>query len=423
MRGSYFNIILIVGALSLTTVAIGVGIGTALLSKQTSLEKARELLKQFPLIDGHNDLADTYYRLVNNQIYKLDISERLPNTSSQTDIPRLRQGLLGGQFWSSYVGCSSQDKDAVRRFIEQTDVIKRIVTRYNDVFSLVRSADDIDRVFKTGRIASMIGVEGGHAIDSSLAALRNLYETGVRYMTLTHNCNTPWSESCCDKNGTYRPTGGITAFGEIVIKEMNRLGMFADLAHVSAATMRKVLQVSRAPVIFSHSSAYALCNHPRNVPDDVLNKMAKNGGVVMVNFLNGFVCCPPLCNQTGQRATIPMVADHIDYIVKATGSNDHVGIGADYNGGDKFPEGLEDVSGYPYLFAELIDRGWTDENLKKLAGANLIEAFRKMEKVRDRLSKDEVPNDEVIDEPIVASDTCRTHRKTKDDIDTKLYFY
>ncbi|WAQ93620.1 DPEP1-like protein, partial [Mya arenaria] len=253
---------------------------------------------------------------------------------------------------------------AVRATLDQLDVIKRFTEKYPEVFQFVTTSTGVMDAFNAGKIGSLIGLEGGHSIDSSLAVLRMYYDLGVRYMTLTHSCNTPWFE---------------------VVREMNRLGMIVDLAHVAKRTMMAAIATSRAPVIFSHSSAFHVCNHFRNVQDDVLLKLKENGGVIMVNFYDGFIVCPP-SNKT--RSDLTDVADHIDYIASLIG-HDHVGIGSDFDGAPKFPTGLSDQSKYPDLFAELVRRGWGDEQLRKLAGKNVLRVFKAVELVRDQLSDTE----------------------------------
>lgn len=349
------------------------------------LARAQEVLDRVPLIDGHNDFPMTLRSFARNQVGDLDITDltnQAPwnsSPSSHTDINRLRQGKVGAQFWSAYVGCSTQYKDAIAKTWEQIDVVHRMVEANPDVFEFVTSAAGIEAAFSKGKIGSLIGVEGGHSIGSSLAILRMMYSMGVRYMTLTHGCPTPWADnSQVDNPGNTPYHNGLTPFGRTMIAEMNRLGMLVDLSHVSKQTMRDALQVSRAPVIFSHSSAYALCNTTRNVPDDILQLVTANGGVVMVNFFPYFVTC-------SGTATLQDVADHIDHIRQVAGA-DHVGIGGDYNGIETTPQGLEDVSGYPNLFAELLARGWPETDLEKLAGKNLLRVLSTAEQVRDQMA-------------------------------------
>ncbi|XP_052806073.1 dipeptidase 1-like [Mya arenaria] len=356
-------------------------------SPHPDLDRARCVLQSYPLIDGHNDLAELYLAYANDSVNTVDLTSDLRLTwdkvLAQTDIPRLKQGLLGAQFWSCWVTCHSQYVDAVRLTLEQLDTIKRFIKKYPDTFQYADTAQGVIDAFDAGKIGSIIGLEGGHSIDSSLATLRMYYDLGVRYMTVTHSCNTPWADNWHVDEPGYNGTvlGGLTDFGKQVILEMNRLGIIVDLSHVSKSTMLAALEVSRAPIIFSHSSAFRLCNHHRNVQDDVLVKTKEKDGVVMVNFYTPFVVCPPN-NKPTQELTD--VADHIDYIKNLIGV-DHVGIGADYDGAESFPVGLEDVSKYPDLFAELVKRGWSDIDLQKLAGRNVLRVFREVEKVRDSL--------------------------------------
>eukprot|EP00039_Didymoeca_costata_P001516 m.53053 g.53053 ORF g.53053 m.53053 type:complete len:385 (+) comp10838_c0_seq3:296-1450(+) len=300
-------------------------------------ERALALMAQTPLIDGHNDLAWQLFGKFNNQLGKLNLSEHVNVT--QTDIPRLREGRVGAQFWAAYVPCETQFKDAVRATMDQIDVIKRMCAQYDD-FELVTTSDEISKAFSDSVIGGLIGVEGGHSIDNSLATLRLYYELGVRYLTLTHTCHTPWADSC-----TPAPEhNGLTAFGREVVLEMNRMGMLVDLSHVSAKTMQDALDVSKAPVIFSHSSAFEICNNTRNVPNDVLDRIPENGGLVMVNFYSDFVCCGrPDCQLSD-------VANHITYIKERIGS-EYIGIGGDYDGVDSLPKGLEDVSEYVHDYS------------------------------------------------------------------------
>ncbi|XP_057372398.1 dipeptidase 1-like [Daphnia carinata] len=347
--------------------------------------KARAVLDRVPLIDGHNDFAMSLRYYARNQVGDLDINDLTTlepwasSPSSHTDINRLRQGKVGAQFWSAYVGCTTQYKDAVSKTWEQIDVIHRFVDANPTTFEFVTSAQGIEDAFTQGKIGSLIGVEGGHSIDSSLAVLRMMYDMGVRYMTMTHSCATPWADnSQVDNPGGVAVHDGLTPFGKTVVAEMNRLGMLLDLSHVSRKTMRDALETSTAPVIFSHSSAYALCNNTRNVPDDILQLVALNGGIVMVNFFPSFVTC-------SSTATVQDVANHMDHIRNVAGV-DHIGIGADYNGITEVPVGLKDVSEYPNLFAELLARGWAETDLEKVAGLNLLRVLRGAESVRDQMA-------------------------------------
>ena len=310
---------------------------------------------------------------------------------SRTDLLRLRKGQVGGQFWSAFMECDTQHKDAVQLILEQIDVIKRLIERYPDHLQWADSADGIIAAFRSGKIASLVGVESGHAIGSSLAMLRILYDSGARYLTLTHTCNPPWADAAQAESGDLpAESQGISQFGERVVLEMNRLGMMVDLAHVSSDTMRDVLNISRAPVIFSHSGARAVTDNVRNVPDDVLEIMKTKGGVVMVNFFSCFVIDD--CEKN--NATVNDVVKHINHIRKIAGV-DHVGIGADYDGITNLPIGLEDVSSYPKVFEALINDEtfeWTDNDLEKLAGRNILSVFQEVERVRDSLAEKKVNN-------------------------------
>ncbi len=399
------------------------------------LARVKALLQDVPLIDGHNDLPSSILEVAHGDIDRVDISER--QVELPADLPRLREGMVSGQFWSAFVDVSYIDKgEALRQCLVEIDVIHRLVDRYPEL-ELATRAEDIIRIHHEGKIASMIGVEGGHAIEGSLAALRMIYELGARYMTLTHFRTTEWADSATD----LPRNGGLTEFGEEVVREMNRLGMFVDLSHVSADTMRDALRVSRAPVIFSHSNARAINAHPRNVPDDVLEMVATNGGVAMVNFIPGYVVPtdPSERHRVGleaglstdeplwtarrneeaerlhrelddereierrlaswvaanpaPRGTIANVADHIDHI-RAVAGIDHVGVGSDFYdpGGPSMVEGLEDVTRFPALLAELLRRGYSDEDVKKVAGLNLLRAMREMERVSAELRSERQPS-------------------------------
>jgi membrane dipeptidase len=384
--------------------------------------RARALHKQVPLIDGHNDYPWALReRDVGGDFNKADITEPVP--SLMTDIPRLRRGGLGAQFWSVYVPSEMQGKEAVRATLEQIDIVHRMTKRWPETFELALTADAAERAFKSGRIGSMIGMEGGHSIDSSMATLRQMYALGARYMTLTHGQNVPWADSATDKPRH----NGLSKFGEEVVGEMNRLGMLVDLSHVSPDTMKDAIAVSQAPVIFSHSSARAICDVPRNVPDDVLRLLPKNGAVVMVTFVPGFISQAAADwgkEETAQlqslrvqfpdntasvssaiaqwrtehpapRATLQQVADHIDHIRKVAGI-DHIGLGGDFDGITQVVQGLEDVSKYPDLTAELLRRGYTDEDVKKILGLNVLRAWRQAEQVAARLQKTRGPSTATI---------------------------
>ncbi|XP_053373215.1 dipeptidase 1-like isoform X2 [Mercenaria mercenaria] len=380
----------------------------------TNLDKAKCVLDSYPLVDGHNDLPYRYRKFANASVYTVDLRDDLRvvwNTSlSHTDIPRLRKGKLGAQFWACYVPCASQYKDAIRLSLEQLDVIKKYVTKYPDTFQFVTTAQGILDAFKAGKVGSMVGLEGGHSIDSSLGTLRMFYDLGVRYMTVTHSCNTPWADNWIADTTNYNVTkdgekhDGLTDFGKKVILEMNRLGMLVDLSHVAKQTMIDALTIAKAPVIYSHSSAFKICNHYRNVQDDVLQMTKSNGGVVMVNFYDLYINCPP---DNTSVATLSQVADHIDYIKNLIGV-DYVAIGADYDGIPSLPKDLEDVSTYPALFAELIRRGWGMEDLQKLAGKNLVRAFMQAEKVRDEMSYMDPYEDILPENERWPQNKCRT---------------
>lgn len=342
----------------------------------STAEVAASALAATPVIDGHNDFPSKV--LARGGTFDL-VDLAAPQPQLHTDLPRLRDGRVGAQFWSAYVTSDSMDSGGLRHALRQVDVIHRMIARYPEL-ELARTADEIEAAQARGAIASLIGLEGGHAIEGSMAALRLLHSLGVRYITLTHSRSTDWADS-----GTDAPRhDGLSLFGEEVIREMNRVGMFVDLSHTSPATMRDALRISEAPVIFSHSSARAVTDHPRNVPDDVLREVARNGGVVMVTFVPEFV------NSTGS-ATLTDVADHIDH-VRAVAGIQHVGIGGDFDGISTVPAGLEDVSTYPALFEELVRRGYSWDDLRRISGLNLLSAMREMESVSERLRRSRGPS-------------------------------
>jgi membrane dipeptidase len=348
------------------------------------LARARALHQQTPLIDGHNDYPWALRENnVARDIDKLDIA--VPQPTIHTDIARLRAGGVGGQFWSVYVPAAMQGPEAVRATLEQVDVVHRMMRRYPDTFELARTAADVERIFKTGRIASLIGMEGGHSIDNSLATLRMFYVLGARYMTLTHNQNIRWADAGTDKPAL----GGLSRFGEEVVREMNRMGMLVDLSHTSPGTMEDALRVTEAPVVFSHACARGVRDHGRNVPDNVLQMLTANGGVVMVTFVPGFLTAEP-------KATLAHVADHMDHVRTVAGA-DHVGIGGDFDGITTVPAGLEDVSKYPALTAELLRRGWPEDDVRKALGLNVLRVMRRAEAVAARLQKQREPSSATID--------------------------
>lgn len=377
-----------------------------LISREERLKTVRQVLSEVPLIDGHNDLPWNIRNFVHNQLAEFDFDKDLQQVApwsksawSQTDLVRLRQGMVGGQFWAAYVPCESQHLNAVQLTLEQVDLIKRLIEKYSQHMQFAASSKEILQAHEKGRIASLIGVEGGHSLGSSLAVLRTLYQLGVRYLTLTHRCNTPWAKSSSvdeDEEGG----GGLTAFGKAVVQEMNRLGMLIDLSHTARATMRDALKASKAPLIFSHSSAFAICNNSRNVPDDILKQLAANGGLVMVTFYNYFVKC-------NSQATVSDVAEHIYHIRKVIGV-DHIGVGGDFDGINKTPRGLEDVSKYPELFAELLRSGnWDVLDLKKVAGLNLLRVLRQVERVRDDMRTAGVtPSEEYLQDSPDTAGSC-----------------
>jgi membrane dipeptidase len=385
-------------------------------SDLATLAELRQLLSEVPLIDGHNDLP-WQYRKRSNDLGAIDLAHDTSKLRPPvvTDIPRLRAGGVGAQFWSVYVPPIPPGPSAVQAVLEQIDVVHRMVARWPETFEPALTAADIERIHRQGKIASLIGMEGGHSINNSLATLRMTYTLGARYMTLTHVKNTDWADAAGDKPKHH----GLTRFGEDVVREMNRLGMLVDLSHVTDETMRAALKITQAPVIFSHSSTWALCHSPRNVPDDVLELTARNDGVVMVCFLPGYLTerariamaaaeaekarLRKLYPENSARyknalsawrrkhpaphvASLNDVADHIDHVHKVAGI-DHVGIGSDFDGFEGSTDGLEDVSCYPALLAELMRRGHTREDIQKLAGLNFLRVFREVESVSARLKR------------------------------------
>jgi membrane dipeptidase len=370
-----------------------------------ALATARNLLRSHPLVDGHNDLAWAIRRRFGRDLDRVDLAALVVGT--HTDLPRLRRGGVGAQFWSVYVPGTLRGDAAVATTLEQVDLVHRMIDRYPDDLELALSADDVESAFARGRIASLLGAEGGHSIAGSLGVLRVLHRLGVRYLTLTHNVNVAWADSATDAP----VAGGLTPFGREVVREMNRLGMLVDLSHVAATTARDALQVAEAPAVFSHSGARAVCDHPRNVPDDLLRLLAANGGTCMVTFVPDFVS--PKCrawtlglraeierrgldpedagtratvaaeyvaDHPRPRATLAQVAEHVDHVREVAGI-DHVGIGGDYDGTDDVPDGLEDVACYPTLIAELLERRWSQDECAQLIGGNVLRVLREAEAV------------------------------------------
>jgi membrane dipeptidase len=387
-----------------------------------ALAHARALLKTVPLIDGHNDLP---WEIRTSETAPMDVRAYDLNapTHGNTDIARLRAGEVGAQFWSLYIPGEARDSGYARMQLEEFDIARRMIAAYPKDLQFVTTADGIEQAFKAGRIASLLGLEGGHAIENSLGALRSYYDLGARYMTLTHNVTLDWADAAQDS----AKHGGLTPFGREVVREMNRLGMMVDLSHVSPAVMSDVLDIAESPVIFSHSSAWELTHHKRNVPDSILKRLPKNGGVVMITFVPAFVNSRFGAWQVGRDSvvtalqaggadsaavragvrdwaaaaprpipTLAEVADHIEYVRTVAGV-DHIGLGSDFDGmGPVTPVGLEDVSRFPNLFAELIRRGWKDGDLKKLAGLNLIRVLRANEATAKRLQAARPPSTKTI---------------------------
>ena len=382
-------------------------------SLETRLAYVRTLLRNTPLVDGHNDLPWAMREAAKDPLDVVAYDLRR-TTAGMTDIARLRKGMVGGQFWSVYIPGEVRDSGYARIQLEQIDIAKRVIARYPDVFVPAFTAADVRKAYAQGKIGSLLGMEGGHAIENSLGALRSYYELGARYMTLTHNVTLDWADAAND----VPRNNGLTAFGKEVVREMNRLGMIVDLAHTSPAVMSQALSVTEAPVIWSHAAARGITDVPRNVPDSILARLPKNGGVVMMTFVPGFVS-QTVANYGAQVtavrdsiatrfpnnndaqfkavaawrethptpiATISDVADHLDHIRKIAGAA-HVGIGGDFDGITETVQGLEDVSTYPTLFAELLKRGWTDTELKGLAGENVLRVLKGAESVSALLRK------------------------------------
>ncbi|MEU5091468.1 dipeptidase [Streptomyces sp. NPDC021356] len=392
------------------------------MSAVSRLEQARELLREFPVVDGHNDLPWALREQVRYDLGARDIAGH-QDAHLHTDIPRLRAGGVGAQYWSVYV--RSDLPDAVPATLEQIDCVRQLLARYPQHLAPALTAADMEAARGQGRIASLMGAEGGHSIADSLGTLRGLYALGVRYLTLTHNDNVAWADSATDEPGV----GGLSAFGREVVREMNRLGMLVDLSHVAATTMRDALDTSAAPVIFSHSSARAVCDHPRNIPDDVLERLPANGGMAMVTFVPKFVLQAAVdwtaaadenmrahglhhldTTEEGMKvhrafeesnprpiATVATVADHLDHMREVAGV-DHLGIGGDYDGTAFTPDGLDDVSGYPRLVAELLDRGWSKTDLAKLTWQNAVRVLGAAEDVARDLQATRAPSNATIGE-------------------------
>ncbi|HEU5049293.1 MAG TPA: dipeptidase [Gemmatimonadales bacterium] len=389
-------------ALAMTTLA-----GSLAAQTDAARERAERLLRTSPVIDGHNDLAwEIRHAEKPGDVAAYDLRRTTPG---HTDLARLEAGHVGGQFWSIYIPGEIRDSGYARVQLEQFDIARRMIERYPEKLAFAWSAADVERAIRRGRIASLLGMEGGHALENSLGALRMYRQLGARYMTLTHNVTLDWADAAMDE----ARHGGLTDFGREVVREMNRLGMLVDLSHTSPGTMSDALDVTSAPVIFSHSSARGVTDHPRNVPDSILRRLPANGGVVMVTFVPSFISTAAMewerkggearqqmrsvtdsverrrLREEWMRAnprpdvTVRDVADHIEHVRRVAGV-DHVGLGGDYDGTSWLPEGMGDVSTYPTLFAELIRRGWSDQDLKKLAGANILRAMRQAEAVAAR---------------------------------------
>jgi membrane dipeptidase len=410
--------------LFISTLMIGCGSLSAQADRDDYRQQAIEILESVPLFDGHNDTPWQYRNRVGYKFSELDFYDttQLENPM-HSDIPRLRDGRVGAQWWSVYVSAGVEEPTAVKQTMEQIDFVHRLTERYPDHFELALTADDVERIFADGKIASLIGMEGGHSINNSLATLRMFYELGARYMTITHGRTLDWADAAGDDP----QHGGLTEFGEEVIREMNRLGMLVDLSHVTPETMKDALRVTEAPVMYSHSNARAVSGHPRNVPDDVIRMLPEKDGLIMVTFVESFTSeelRQYYAERSGYRAkmeslwpgqpdkvseameaweaeneapksTLEQVADHIDHIRGLIGV-DYIGIGGDYDGVSSLPLGLEDVSTYPDLFAELLRRGYTEEDLRKIAGLNMLRVLRGAEEASARLRAEREPSEVLI---------------------------
>jgi membrane dipeptidase len=409
-------------ALRAALLTLVVMLPTALTAQDPHMAKARRVLRTTPLIDGHNDLPWAI-RTSSTAPMDVDAYDLTKRTPGHTDIARLRAGMLGGQFWSVYIPGDIKDSGYARVQLEQIDIANRVFRKHPGVFQPAVTAAQVRSAFAQRKIGSILGMEGGHAIENSLGALRAYYDMGVRYMTLTHNVTLDWADA---GNDEYRH-GGLTKFGEEVVREMNRLGMLVDLAHTSPGTMSDALNVTEAPVIWSHACARALADVPRNVPDSILARLKTNGGVVMVTFVPGFLSQKVVDHAAAERArlaqlrsqhgsdsaaisraigewrsanpapkaTLADVVDHIEHIRNVAGV-DHVGIGGDFDGVDELPVGLEDVSTYPALFAELSRRGWTERDMRKVAGENVLRVMTRAEQVSARLRRTRAPSTATI---------------------------
>jgi membrane dipeptidase len=413
---SYFKVFAIVMLMALPFAA-----GCQQATFDNNRDKAIAILESVPLIDGHNDVPIAYRGRVGYKLSAMDFwNTRAAQRPMHTDIERLRAGRVGGQFWSVYVSPNQPEPTSVLQTMEQIDFVYRLAQKYPDEFGIALTADEVEREFAAGRIASLIGIEGGHSIGNSLGALRQFYNLGARYMTLTHSRTLDWADSATDE----AKNGGLTDFGREVIREMNWVGMLVDLSHVSPMVMSHALDVTEAPVIYSHSSARAVADHARNAPDSILHRLKANNGLIMVTFVPSFISDAVNNHEIAQRAeqtrlrelypeqadkveegmivwneanpapraTLSDVADHIEHIRNLIGA-EHVGIGGDYDGIRSLPDGLGDVSTYPDLFAELLNRGFSDDELKQIAGLNLLRVMRGAEAVAARLQKERGPSE------------------------------